>query len=69
MSISIVEAVLAQILVDSLDFNIGVVVKESVSSPKGKWADGLGNIVAMDFKNATVLLSEAFIETLNETIT
>lgn len=29
----------------------------------------MGNIVAMDYKNATVLISEAFIVALNDTIT
>lgn len=59
---------MANIIADSLDFDIELKVKESIKSPKGKWADGLGNIVVMDYRNATIILREAFIIALNNTI-
>ncbi|CAD8134904.1 unnamed protein product [Paramecium octaurelia] len=68
ISIYMVEEVMANIIADSLDFDIELKVKESIKSPKGKWADGLGNIVVMDYRNATIILREAFILTLNNTI-
>lgn len=53
ISIVIIEEILADIIVDALDFDIQLKVKESIDTPKGKWADGLGNIVVMDYKNAS----------------
>lgn len=41
-----------------------MVVKQSVESPRGKWADGLGNIVVIDYSNATKLFVNAFLDRL-----
>ncbi|CAD8045647.1 unnamed protein product [Paramecium sonneborni] len=68
VSIYLVEQIMAEIIADSLDFDIQLKVKESIKSPKGKWADGLGNIVVMDYRNATIILREAFLIALNNTI-
>ena len=35
-------------------------MKNSVSSPYGKWSSGLGNVVAMDYRNLTPYIVIAF---------
>jgi len=47
---------------DSLNFNTSFLVKEKVESAKGKWADGLGNVMTVDYKQITKILVNSFRE-------
>lgn len=35
-------------------------MKNSVNSPLGKWSSGLGNVIAMDYRNLTPFIVVAF---------
>lgn len=51
---------LAPGVVQALNLTLHLKVKTGISSPKGKWADGLGNVIALDYKNITPIVVEAF---------
>jgi hypothetical protein len=51
---------LAEYILQSLNITIYIKVEQSLSKVHGKWAEGLGNVVALDYHNITNIITEAF---------
>ena len=51
---------LGPFIINALNFNTTFVIKEQVESAKGKWADGLGNVMTVDSGQIAQLLVASF---------
>lgn len=56
------------LVIDSSSFDLQGEVHGGIESPKGKWADALGMMVYMDYRNATNIFREAFFDKLQDVV-
>jgi hypothetical protein len=55
-------------ILDSLNLTISFRINTNIESSHGKWADSLGNVMAVDYRNITNIVIEELRKNLNRTV-